>query len=103
MFKNLKYDINNILAKDPAARNSLEVLLLYPSIHVMIAYRIAHKLYGIKLFFTARLISQIARFFTGIEIHPGATIGRGLFIDHAMGVVIGDRGKMKTIYNEMVI
>lgn len=106
MLKNLKYDINNILAKDPAARSGLEVLLLYPSIHVMIAYRIAHKLYSMKLFFTARFISQIARFFTGIEIHPGATIGKGLFIDHGMGVVIGETsevGDNVTIYHGVTL
>ena len=90
MFKGLKYDIDNILDIDPAARNWLEVLLLYPSIRVLIYYKIAHFFYGKKLFFTARVFSQLGRFFTGIEIHPGATIGKGLFIDHGMGVVIGE-------------
>ena len=102
MFKNLKYDIDRIIENDPAARSRIEVLLLYPTIHVMIAYRISHFLYKRKLFFLARLISQIARFFTGIEIHPGATIGKGLVIDHGMGVVIGETaevGDRVTIYH----
>ena len=90
MFKNLKYDIDNILDIDPAARTRIEVLLLYPSIHVLIYYKIAHFFYGKKIFIVARFFSQLGRFFTGIEIHPGATIGRGLFIDHGMGVVIGE-------------
>ena len=102
MFKNLKYDIENVMKNDPAARTKLEVLLLYQSIHVLIFYRIAHGLYKIKLFFLARLISQLGRFFTGIEIHPGAKIGKGLFIDHGMGVVIGETaeiGDNVTIYH----
>lgn len=94
MFKNLKYDLENIMKNDPAARSKLEVFLLYPSIHVMIAYRIAHFLYTKKFYFLARLISQVARFFTGIEIHPGAKIGKGLFIDHGMGVVIGETAEV---------
>ncbi|MGE5628682.1 MAG: serine O-acetyltransferase EpsC [Solirubrobacterales bacterium] len=87
--KNLMYDLDNIMKNDPAARRKID-LILYPSVHAMIAYRIANKLYKKKWFFTARLISQFARFFTGIEIHPGATIGKGFFIDHGMGVVIGE-------------
>lgn len=94
MFKNLKHDLNRVLENDPAARTKLEVFLLYPSIHALIAYRISHFFYKHKLFFLARLISQTARFFTGIEIHPGATIGRGLFIDHGMGVVIGETSEV---------
>ncbi|MGL5150481.1 MAG: serine O-acetyltransferase EpsC [Clostridium sp.] len=90
MFNNLRYDLNRVIDNDPAAKSKLEVFLLYPTIHAMIAYRIAHFLYNHNIFFIARLISQLARFFTGIEIHPGATIGRGLFIDHGMGVVIGE-------------
>lgn len=106
MFKNLKYDINNILTNDPAARNSLEVFLLYPSIHAVIYHRLAHFLYGKKMYFLARLTSQIVRFFTGIEIHPGATIGKGLFIDHGMGVVIGETaviGDNVTIYHGVTL
>lgn len=94
MFRNLRYDLNRVLENDPAARSKIEVFLLYPTIHAMIAYRMAHFLYNRKIFFLARLISQIARFFTGIEIHPGAKIGKGLFIDHGMGVVIGETAEI---------
>lgn len=83
-------DIRNAQKRDPAARNFFEVLFLYPGIHGLIIYRIAHCLYKLHLFFTARLLSQYARFITGIEIHPGAKIGRNFFIDHGMGVVIGE-------------
>ena len=106
MFKNLKYDIENVMKNDPAARTKLEVLLIYQSIPVLIFYRIAHGLYKIKLFFLARLISQLGRFFTGIEIHPGAKIGKGLFIDHGMGVVIGETaeiGDNVTIYHGVTL
>ncbi|EOU1682009.1 serine O-acetyltransferase [Clostridium perfringens] len=106
MFKKLKYDIENVMKNDPAARTKLEVLLLYQSIHVLIFYRIAHGLYKIKLFFLARLVSQLGRFFTGIEIHPGAKIGKGLFIDHGMGVVIGETaeiGDNVTIYHGVTL
>lgn len=90
----LIYDIKNVLKKDPAARNVLEVLLLYPTIHALIIYRIAHVFYKLNLKFIARLLSQIGRFLTGIEIHPGAAIGKGLFIDHGMGVVIGETAEI---------
>lgn len=106
MFRNLKYDIENVMKNDPAVRTKLEVLLLYQSIHVLIFYRIAHGLYKIKLFFLARLISQLGRFFTGIEIHPGAKIGKGIFIDHGMGVVIGETaeiGDNVTIYHGVTL
>lgn len=95
MFKSLRYDIKNVLKNDPAARSSIEVFFLYPCIHALIAYRISHFLYKIKLYFLARLVSQTSRFFTGIEIHPGAKIGKGLFIDHGMGVVIGETAEIK--------
>ena len=94
MFRNLRYDLNKVMENDPAARSKIEVFLLYPTIHALIAYRISHYLYINKLFFLARLISQISRFFTGIEIHPGAKIGRGLVIDHGMGVVIGETSEL---------
>ncbi|WP_196000044.1 serine O-acetyltransferase EpsC [Clostridium sp. 1001271B_151109_B4] len=94
LFKNLKYDLNKVMENDPAARSKIEVFLLYPTIHALIAYRIAHYFYTKKLFFLARFISQISRFFTGIEIHPGAQIGRGLVIDHGMGVVIGETAEI---------
>lgn len=90
MFKQLNYDLENIVKLDPAARNKLEVLLLYPCVHSLIVHRIAHFLYTKKRYFLARFISQVSRFFTGIEIHPGAVIGKGFFIDHGMGIVIGE-------------
>lgn len=83
-------DINNIKDKDPAAKSVLEIILLYPGFHALLSYRIANKLKKWKIPFIPRLISQLARFFTGIEIHPGATIGEKFFIDHGMGVVIGE-------------
>lgn len=94
MFKNLRDDLSRVIENDPAARSKIEVFLLYPTIHALIAYRISHFLYTKKLFFLARLISQIARFITGIEIHPGAKIGKGLVIDHGMGVVIGETAEI---------
>ncbi|EES48261.1 serine O-acetyltransferase [Clostridium botulinum] len=94
MFKDLNYDLERVLINDPAAKSKIEVLLLYPCIHALIAYRISHFLYKHKFFFLARFVSQLARFLTGIEIHPGATIGRGLFIDHGMGVVIGETAEV---------
>ena len=83
-------EMTNIMARDPAARSYIEVILLYPGLHAVVAYRYAHFFHKHKFYLTARIISQLARFFTGIEIHPGATIGKGLFIDHGMGVVIGE-------------
>lgn len=82
-------DIKTIFERDPAARSVWEVLL-YPGLHAIFWHRISHSLYQHKFYFLARLISQIIRFFTGIEIHPGAKIGKGFFIDHGMGVVIGE-------------
>ena len=104
--KELYEDAKNIKEKDPAARNILEVIILYQGFHVLVFYRIAHFLYEYKLFFLARLISQFARFFTGIEIHPGAKIGRRLFIDHGMGIVIGETasiGNDCTIYHQVTL
>lgn len=106
MFKSLNYDLQRVLEQDPAAKSKIEVLLLYPCIHALIAYRISHFFYIHKRFFIARLISQISRFFTGIEIHPGATIGKGLFIDHGMGVVIGETaevGDNVTLYHGVTL
>ncbi|OOM76648.1 serine acetyltransferase [Clostridium puniceum] len=106
MFKRLNYDLERVLNEDPAAKSKIEVLLLYPSIHALISYRIAHFLYLNKRFFLARLMSQLARFFTGIEIHPGAKIGKGLFIDHGMGVVIGETaevGDNVTLYHGVTL
>ena len=80
----------SIQKRDPAAKSLIEVILLYPGYHAILFHRIAHALYRINLYFLARLISQLARALTGIEIHPGAQIGKRLFIDHGMGVVIGE-------------
>lgn len=98
--KELYEDAKNILDKDPACRNIVEAIILYPGFHILVFHKIAHFLYRHKMFFLARLISQIGRFFTGIEIHPGAEIGRRLFIDHGMGIVIGETA---TIGNDCVI
>ncbi|WEZ00569.1 serine O-acetyltransferase [Bacillus subtilis] len=89
-FRMLKEDIDTVFDQDPAARSYFEVILTYSGLHAIWAHRIAHALYKRKFYFLARLISQVSRFFTGIEIHPGATIGRRFFIDHGMGVVIGE-------------
>ncbi len=88
--KEIKDNIDAIRQRDPAATSDIEVLLLYSGLHATLAYRVAHKLYLGGHTFSARAISQAAKFFTGIEIHPAATIGRGLVIDHGMGVVIGE-------------
>lgn len=87
-------DLKSIKKRDPAARNVLEIFFLYSGFHALIYYRIGNFFYRHRLFFIARLISQLGRFFTGIEIHPGATIGRGLFIDHGSGVVIGETAEI---------
>ncbi len=105
-FKTLYEDAKNIKDKDPATRNILEVMILYPGFHILIFYRISHFLYNHKLFFLARLVSQLGRFFTGIEIHPGAKIGKRLFIDHGMGIVIGETttiGDDCTIYHNSTL
>lgn len=83
-------EIKNAQKRDPAAKSFLEVLILYQGLHALVYYRIGHLFYKMRMFFLARYISQVARFFTGIEIHPGAQIGKGLFIDHGMGVVVGE-------------
>ena len=106
IFKELYEDAKNIKQKDPACRNIIEVIILYPGFHILVFHRIAHFLYRHKLLFVARLISQIARFITGIEIHPGAKIGRKLFIDHGMGIVIGETatiGNDCTIYHGVTL
>ena len=90
MRSRLREDIQTAIAKDPAARNSLEVLLFYPGVHALITYRITHFLWGMGFKLLARFFSYLARWVTGIEIHPAAVIGRRLFIDHGMGVVIGE-------------
>jgi serine O-acetyltransferase len=90
MLKMMKEDVEVVFEQDPAARNYFEVILTYSGLHAIWSHRIAHAFYKKKLFFLARAISQISRFFTGVEIHPAARIGRRFFIDHGMGVVIGE-------------
>ena len=90
MFKKIREDIAIVFERDPAARSTLEVLTTYPGVHALLIHRLAHAFWQIKLYWFGRVISHIGRWFTGIEIHPGATIGRRVFIDHGMGVVIGE-------------
>ena len=92
--KEIKDNVEAIRQRDPAAKSDVEVLLLYSGLHATLAYRVSHKLYIGGHTFSARAISQAARFFTGIEIHPGATIGKGLVIDHGTGVVIGETAEI---------
>lgn len=99
-------DIEAVKQRDPAAKGNAEILLLYSGVHAILCYRVAHKLYLGEHYFSARAISQIARHLTGIEIHPGATIGKGFFIDHGMGVVIGETteiGDNCTIYQGVTL
>lgn len=91
---NLKSDIQSIKERDPAAKNGLEIILTYSGVHAVMIHRIAHWFYKKNLKVTARAISQLGRFFTGIEIHPGAKIGKGLLIDHGSGVVIGETAEI---------
>jgi serine O-acetyltransferase len=105
-FKDTKEDIDAVLDKDPAARNAFEVLLCYPGVWSIIWHRLAHWLFKRNLKLLARVISQVARFFTGIEIHPGAEIGKRCFIDHGMAVVIGETteiGDDVTIYQAVTL
>jgi serine O-acetyltransferase len=106
MFKKIKEDVEVVFEQDPAARSYFEVVLTYSGLHAIWAHRVAHALFKRKLFFLARSISQVSRFFTGIEIHPGAKIGRRFFIDHGMGVVIGETceiGDNVTIYQGVTL
>lgn len=106
LFKGLRCDIAAIRARDPAARNVLEVLLLYSGLHALMLHRPAHWLYRHRLYFLARLLSQCSRFITNIEIHPGAQVGRGVLIDHGAGVVIGETaviGDGCTIYQGVTL
>lgn len=99
-------DVSHIMGRDPAARNPVEIFLLYSGLHAVANHRIAHVFYKCRMFFIARLISQISRAITGIEIHPGACIGKGFFIDHGMGVVIGETtviGDNCTIYQNVTL
>ncbi len=102
----MKRDVHAALERDPAARSALEIVLTYPGVHAMWGYRVAHWLWQHDLKLTGRIISQIVRGVTGIEIHPGASIGQGLFIDHGMGVVIGETseiGKDVTLYHGVTL
>lgn len=106
MFKQIKRDIRVIFERDPAVKSVLEVIFCYPGFHAILLHRIAHKLYKAKFYLLARVISQINRLFTQIEIHPGAVIGQGLFIDHGAGVVIGETAKIGnnvTIYQGVTL
>ncbi|MEN3005283.1 serine O-acetyltransferase [Dehalobacterium formicoaceticum] len=106
MFKRLKKDVQVVFERDPAATGVWEVILCYPGLHAIWMHRLAHKLYKRKWIFWARFISHINRFLTGIEIHPGAVLGEGLFIDHGMGIVIGETceiGENVTIYKGVVL
>lgn len=94
MFKRLSETLGAYQKRDPAARSKLEVFLLYPGVHALIFHRVSHWLYRHRLFFLARFNSQIARHLTGIEIHPGAVIGRRFVIDHGMGIVIGETAEI---------
>lgn len=106
IFKTLREEIQVVFDRDPAAKSVLEVIFCYPGFHAVINHRIAHFFYKKKFYFIARLISHISRFLTGIEIHPGAKIGKGLFIDHGSGVVIGETaeiGDNVTIYQGVTL
>ena len=94
MFRAIKEQIDTIFREDPAAKSVLEIVLCYPGFHAILLHRLAHKLYGWRVPLVPRVISQTGRFLTGIEIHPGATIGRRFFIDHGMGVVIGETAEI---------
>ncbi|WP_303786426.1 serine O-acetyltransferase [Azovibrio restrictus] len=106
MFKALREDIRSVFDRDPAARSSWEVLTCYPGIHALILHRLAHWLWGHRLRWLARFTAHLSRWLTGIEIHPGATIGRRFFIDHGMGVVIGETaviGDDVTLYHGVTL
>ena len=94
MLRQIKEDVSIAMEKDPAARNFLEVLLLYPGVHALISYRLAHGLWNMGFNFLARALAQFSRWVTGIEIHPAAKIGHRFFIDHGMGVVIGETSEV---------
>lgn len=106
MFKSIREDINSVFDRDPAARNALEIILCYPGLHALWFYRVAHFFWTNNFFLFGRLTSHLGRFLTGIEIHPGAKIGRKFFIDHGMGVVIGETaeiGDNVTLYHGVTL
>jgi serine O-acetyltransferase len=94
MFRGIQEQVDTIFREDPAANSVLEIVLCYPGFHAVLLHRIAHRMHRMHLRLIARVVSQVARTFTGIEIHPGATIGRRFFIDHGMGVVIGETAEV---------
>ncbi len=106
MFRHLREDIKAIKERDPAAKTSFEIVLNYPGLHALAMHRFTHWLYKHRRYVLARFLSQVSRFFTGIEIHPGATIGQRLFIDHGTGVVIGETAEIGddvTIYQGVTL
>lgn len=106
MLSRIREDINSVFDRDPAAKNTIEILLCYPGMHALWFYRVSHFFWGKKFFLIGRLISNLGRLITGIEIHPAAKIGRRLFIDHGMGVVIGETAEIGddvTIYHGVTL
>ncbi len=106
MLKRIREDINAVFDRDPAARSILEVICCYPGLHAIWLHRLSHWLWTRKLYFCGRFVSHLGRFVTGIEIHPGATIGKRVFIDHGMGVVIGETaeiGDNVTLYHGVTL
>lgn len=106
MFKAMREEIRGVQERDPAARSWLEVVLCYPGFHAVMLHRVAHWAWNRNLKLLGRLVSQAGRFFTGIEIHPGAVIGKGFFVDHGMGVVIGETaqiGDRVTLYQDVTL
>ncbi len=106
MFESLKGDIKAVYDRDPAVRSTMEIIFCYPGFHAMLFYRMSHALWRRKFYFFGRFLSHIGRFLTGIEIHPGAKIGHGFFIDHGMGVVIGETaeiGENCTLYHGVTL
>ncbi|HUJ68376.1 MAG TPA: serine O-acetyltransferase EpsC [Syntrophorhabdales bacterium] len=106
MFSGLRDDIRTIFKRDPAARSVAEIIFSYPGFHALLIHRVAHGLWRSRMFFLGRFVSHVGRFLTGIEIHPGAQIGRAFFIDHGMGVVIGETaevGDNVTLYHAVTL
>lgn len=106
MFKTLKQDITCVFERDPAARHLFEVITTYPGVHAILWYRLAHGLWNIRLKWLARFVSNIARWYTGVEIHPAAKIGQRVFIDHGMGVVVGETAEIgddSTLYHGVTL
>jgi serine O-acetyltransferase len=94
MFERMKHDVQTVMERDPAARSKLEVVLAYPGVHAIWIHRVAHRRWNARWYTLARFVAHLGRFLTGIEIHPAAKLGRGLFIDHGMGIVIGETAEI---------